>query len=158
PLSNSNNADARPATASASYPATADPNYYGSSDSKNFTIDKAASTTTVNGPAGPYTYNGSAQSPCSASVTGAGGLSQSLTVTYSDNANAGQATASASYGGDTNHDGSNDSQHFTIDKAASTTTVTCPAGPYTYNGSAQSPCTAPVTDAGGLSQALTLTD
>ena len=42
------------------------------------------------------TYNGSAQTPCSANVTGAGGLSQSLTVTYSANTNAGTATASAS--------------------------------------------------------------
>ena len=50
-------------------------------------------------------------------MTGAGGLSQSLTVTYSDNTNAGTATASASFGGDANHKSSSDSKTFTIEKA-----------------------------------------
>ena len=62
-------------------------------------------------------------------VTGAGGLNQSLTVSYTDNTNAGTATATASFAGDANHTGSNDSKTFPIDKASSTTAVTCPAGP-----------------------------
>ncbi len=65
-----------------------------SSDSKSFTIVKAGSATTINCPAN-VTYNGSDQTPCSAMVTGAG-LSQSLTVAYANNINAGTAHASAS--------------------------------------------------------------
>ncbi len=44
--------------------------------------------------------------------------------------------------GDANHNGSAAPRRFTIDKAPSTTTVTCPAGPYTYSGIAQEPCSA----------------
>jgi hypothetical protein len=148
----SNNTNAGTASASASY--AGDANHDGSSDSKNFTIDKAASTTVVNCPSN-VTYDGSAQTPCTASVSGAGGLSQSLTVNYSDNTNAGTASASASYSGDLNHDGSSDSKTFTIDKATSTTVVTCPSS-VTYDGSPQTPCTASVTGAGGLSQLLSV--
>ena len=64
------------------------------------------------------TFTGSALTPCTASVSGAGGLSQTLTVSYSENTNAGTATALASYAGDANHLGSSDSKTFTIDKAA----------------------------------------
>jgi len=65
------------------------------------------------------TYNGSAQTPCSASVTGAGSLSQSLTVNYTNNTAAGTATASASFAGDANHAGSNGSKTFAITYASS---------------------------------------
>ena len=139
------NTDAGTATASASY--AGDANHKSSSDSKTFAIEKAASTTAVTCPVS-VTYNGSAQEPCSANVTGAGGLDQSLPVAYSDNTNAGTATASASFGGDANHKSSSDSETFTIDKADSTTAVTCPVS-VTYNGSAQEPCSANVTGAGG---------
>ncbi|MGH7703947.1 MAG: hypothetical protein ACREMO_12700, partial [Gemmatimonadales bacterium] len=118
------------------------------------TINKASSTTALTCPASvPYT--GAAQTPCTALVTGAGGLNQSLTVNYTDNTNAGTASASASFAGDANHDGSSDSKTFTIAKASSTTTLTCPAS-VTYDGSAQTPCTATVTGAGGLSQSITV--
>lgn len=80
------------------------------------TIEKADSTTTVTCPTS-VTYNGAAQEPCSASVTGAGGLDQPLTVNHSNHTNAGTASASASYAGDTNHNGSNDSETFEIAKA-----------------------------------------
>jgi hypothetical protein len=55
-----------------------------------------AATTTVTCGVGPFTYPGSAITPCSASVTGPGGLNQSLTVSYQNNTNAGTATADAS--------------------------------------------------------------
>src|SRR5207253_127014 len=93
------------------------------------------------------TYTGAAQEPCTASVTGAGGLSQSLTVSYLNNTAAGTATASASFAGDANHTASSDSKTFTIDKVASTTAVVCPAN-VPYTGAAQEPCTASVTGAG----------
>ena len=51
-------------------------------------------------------------------MTGAGGLNQSLTVTYTDNTNAGTATASATFAGDANHSGSSDPETFTIDQGA----------------------------------------
>ena len=80
------------------------------------------------------TYTGSAQTPCTATVTGAGGLNQAPTRRPTrNNTNAGTATASASYAGDANHTGSSDSETFTIAKASSTTTVTCPAS-VTYTG------------------------
>ena len=123
---------------------------------RTFTIGKAASTTTVTCGAGPFTYTGSAQTPCTASVSGAGGLNQSLTVSYTNNVNAGSATASASFAATANYLASSDSKNFTIGKAASTTTVTCGAGPFTYTGSAQTPCTASVSGAGGLNQSLTV--
>ena len=122
---------------------------------QTFQIEKAASVTSVTCPAST-TYTGSAQTPCTATVTGAGGLNETLTVTHTDNTNAGTAHASASYAGDDNHTGSNDSQTFKIEKAGSVTSVTCPAST-TYTGSAQTPCTATVTGAGGLNETLTVT-
>ena len=56
-------------------------------------------------------------------MTGAGGLDESLTISYTDNTNAGTGHASASFAGDDNHTGSTDTATFTIDKAASLTTV-----------------------------------
>ncbi|MFN8458294.1 MAG: hypothetical protein U0401_27190 [Anaerolineae bacterium] len=50
-------------------------------------------------------------------------MNQSLTVTYTNNINAGTTTANASYAGDANHSPSNGLQTFTI-VASSTTTVT----------------------------------
>src|SRR5439155_6724370 len=120
----------------------------------SFTIAKASSTTTVTCPSS-VTYTGSALTPCTASVSGAGGLSQALTVSYSNNTNAGTASASASYAGDANHLGSSDSATFAIAKASSTTVVTCPTS-VTFTGSALTPCTASVSGVGGLSQTLTV--
>src|SRR6266850_7975241 len=81
-------------------------------------ISQAPSVTTVSCPTDvTYTYNGSAQMPCSTSVTGAGGLNLTPTPGYSSNVNAGTATASYTFAGDANHTGSNDSKTFTIAKA-----------------------------------------
>jgi hypothetical protein len=77
----------------------ANTNHSGSSDSKNFTIDKASTATTLTCPT-DVAFTGAALTPCSASVTGAGGLNQSLSVSYTNNLNAGTASASASYAGD----------------------------------------------------------
>src|SRR6185295_1672292 len=102
------------------------------------------------------TYTGSPLTPCNAAATGAGGLNSPVTPTYSDNTNAGTATANASFTGDANHTGSSDTKTFTIDKAPSTTTLTCPAS-VTYTGSPLTPCTATATGAGGLNSAVTPT-
>ena len=138
--------------ATASYTFTGDTNHDGSNDSENFTIDKASSSTTVSCTAGPFTYTGSPLTPCSVTVTGVGGLNETPAPVYADNTNAGTATASYTYPGDTNHDGSNDSETFAIAKASSTTTVTCTAGPFVYTGSPYTPCSVSVTGAGGLNE------
>src|SRR5207244_209164 len=151
-VSYTENTNAGTATASASY--AGDANHLGSSDSAPFTIDKASSSTVVSCPTN-VTFTGSALTPCTASVSGAGGLNQTLTVSYSENTNAGTATASASFACDANHLGSSDSEHFTIDKASSSTVVSCPTN-VTFTGSALMPCTASVTGAGGLDQALSV--
>jgi hypothetical protein len=146
------NTNAGTASAAASF--AGDDNHTGSNDSKTFQIAKASSTTAVTC-AGGNVYNGSPLTPCAAAVTGAGGLNTSAQVSYADNTGAGTATASASYAGDDNHEASSDSKQFSIARAASTVTLTCPAG-VTYDGSAQTPCSASVSGAGGLSQTLTV--
>src|SRR5207248_2743502 len=65
--------------------------------------------------------------PCTASVTGTGGLNQSVSVTYTNNVNAGTATANAAFGGDANHEGSSGSATFTITKATPVITWSNPA-------------------------------
>ena len=98
-------------------------NHKATSSSVAIQIAKVATTTTVSCDTGPFTYNGSAQEPCSASVTGPGGLNQSLTVSYQGNTNAGQATASASYAESGNYESSNGSKNFTIDARPITITA-----------------------------------
>src|SRR5207244_7219664 len=130
--------------ATASYTYAGDSNHDGSSDSKNFDITKASSTTAVTCPASE-TYTGAALTPCSVTVTGAN-LSLTPAANYANNTNAGTATASYTYAGDPNHDGSSDSKNFEITKASTTTTVTCPASE-TYTGAALTPCSVAVTGA-----------
>src|SRR6185295_18517469 len=88
-----NNTNAGTATADASY--AGDANHNASTATQaTFTIDKAGSSTTINCPTN-VTYNGTPQTPCSATATGAGGLNASVPVTYGNNTNAGTATADA---------------------------------------------------------------
>ena len=147
------NVDAGTATASAAY--GGDVNHAGSSDSTTFVINQLPSSTVVTCPVS-VSYSGAAQTPCTATVTSADGLGQSLTVTYAANVDAGTATASAAYGGDGNHAGSADSTTFVITPLASHTVVSCPVS-VNYSGVAQTPCTATVTSTDGLSQLLTPT-
>src|SRR6266571_2356513 len=135
-----------------------DANYNASAASvpATVTIHRAASTTVVSCPAAAQTYTGAPIEPCTAAATGPGGLNVAVTpVTYTSNTNVGTASASATYGGDANHLGSTGTGSFSISQAASTTTVSCPVGPYTYDGTAHTPCSATVTGAGGLSLAPT---
>ena len=109
---------------------TTDANHQIAYSDGGFTVTKATSVTTVTCPASVI-YSGSAQTPCSATVTGAGGLSLTPTPSYSNNTNVGTASASYTYGGDTNHTGSADSKNFAITKATITVTVT---GTQTFGG------------------------
>ena len=88
-------------------------NYNNSSGTVNDAIAKAPSTTTVLCPASAV-YSGSPLTPCTATATGAGGLSVSLSVTYLNNVVPGTATANAAYAGDANHNGSSGSATFEI--------------------------------------------
>ncbi|WP_143244262.1 MBG domain-containing protein, partial [Algoriphagus ratkowskyi] len=144
-----NNMNAGTATASFTYAESA--NHFASSDSEDFTIGKAASVTTVTITGAPFTYTGSAITPATVSVTGAGGLSLTPAPVYVNNTNAGTATASYIYAESANHFASSDSEDFTIGKAASVTTVTITGAPFTYTGAAITPATVSVTGAGGLS-------
>jgi hypothetical protein len=120
PVLYGNNINAGTATASAAYAGSA--NYTDSSDSTSFTIGQAASTTVVScGVA--LAYTGAPQTPCSANVTGAGGLNQSLPVLYGNNTNAGNATASAAYAGNANYTDSSNAVTFVIPRANATITV-----------------------------------
>src|SRR2546422_3463306 len=136
-----------------------DANHTGSTGAGGFTIERAASAVTVTCTAGaPYTYTGSAQTPCTAAATGVGTspVDVSGSLSYANNMAAGAARAAASWAGDPNHLGSTGTGGFTIERAASAVTVTCTAGaPYTYTGSAQTPCTAAATGAGGLNVGVT---
>ncbi len=101
-------------------------NYFITPANGSWSIAPAPSMTTVMCLPGPFTYTGSPQTPCSASVSGAGGLSMTnLPPIYMNNTNAGMNTASASYAylGDTNHTGSMGSATFTIGQASATTTI-----------------------------------
>ena len=117
----SSNAEYSPLTPVASSPLTimcsggsADGYTFDTTATAALTIAKATSTTTVTCP-DSVTYTGSAIEPCTATATGAGGLNQSLTVTYSaDHTNVGTVSASATFTGDANHTGNSDSTTFTI--------------------------------------------
>jgi hypothetical protein len=102
---------------------------------RSFNIGKAGSTTTVT--VANATYDGQPHGG-TAAATGAGGLNQSLTVTYAGRnatvygpsttapTNVGEYTASASFAGDTNHNDSSDSKNFQITKASQTITFNAP--------------------------------
>lgn len=103
-------------------------------------------------------YTGTAIKPCTAEATGAGlsPIDVTASLAYTDNIKVGTATANARWAGDDNHFNSAGSATFAITKAASYTVVTCTVGPFVYNGSAFTPCSAPVTGVGGLIQSLTV--
>ena len=137
-----NNVNTGTATASFTYPG--DVSHDSSQASVDFTIAKAPSVSTITCPVPSYTYSASAFTPCSVSVTGAGGLATSGSVVYANNTNAGTATADFTYPGDSNHDGSIAPQgSFTISPANSTTKVTCPTTAI-YVDSPVTPCTVSV--------------
>ncbi|MFE5410564.1 PxKF domain-containing protein [Microbacterium sp. NPDC056569] len=147
-----NNTDA--GTAAASYQYAGDANHEPSSDSANFTIDKASSSITLDCPVS-VVYTGSPLTPCTATVSAVALPDFGAGVMYSANTNAGAVTASASWPGDDNHHGTTANGGFEIAKAPVTVTVTCPTAAIPFTGSAIEPCTAWVTGAGDLDQAVT---
>lgn len=147
-----NSTDAGPVSATATY--GGDPNHTGSSASATYSIGQAGSTVTVTCTESSIVYDGNAHTPCSARVTGAGGLDQAVAVSYTDNTNAGTVTASAAYAGDGNHEGSEGSATFEITAAPTSVVVDCAPGSFTYTGDPLEVCTATATGP-GLDMSLT---
>ncbi|NCU03495.1 MAG: hypothetical protein GXC73_05860, partial [Chitinophagaceae bacterium] len=113
---------------------TGSPNYNDINGTVNNVISKAPSVTTVTINGGSFTYTGSAITPATVSVTGAGGVILATpTAVYNNNINAGTATASYNYAGDANHEQSSDSKNFTIDKANAIVNVSGYTGVYDGN-------------------------
>ncbi len=138
PVTFTDNLNVGNASAWATY--SGDVNHTGSTGSTWFAIEQAPSTVTILC-TDPVTYTGADVEPCSATASGAGILIPiPLSISYTDNRNAGTATATAVWTGDDNHEGSEAEKTFTITKADSTTTITCPTA-VTYTGDPQSPCT-----------------
>jgi hypothetical protein len=125
PVSYTDNINAGTATGSASF--EGDEDYEGSSAAATFAIAKAPSLTVVT--CSDVTYTGSSQTPCAAGVTGIGGLDQELPVNYSDNINVGTASASASFGGDANHEESSAATTFAITAPPNTAPACSAAAP-----------------------------
>ena len=144
-------------TAEATYNFAGDANHAGTTGSGNFQITQASPTVTVTCNPTSVVYTGAAQTPCTATVTGAGGLNQSVPVTYLNNIDAGTATANATYASTTDYSTASGSATFQITHASPTVTVTCPVS-VVYDGAALTPCTATVTDAvTGLNQSVPVT-
>lgn len=107
-------------------------NYNDQNGSVAIVINKASSTTTVT--VSDATYDGNPHGG-TANVTGAGGLNQAVTVNYAGRngtvyglsttppTNAGGYQARATFAGDSNHTGSQDSKPFSIKRATLTITA-----------------------------------
>ncbi|MCA1639056.1 MAG: immunoglobulin domain-containing protein [Acidobacteria bacterium] len=98
--------------------------YATGTDRGALTINKASSTVVVSFGTGPYTFRGSAFT-ATARVMGVGGLDAAVTpVNYTGDCTnvttTNGCTASATYAGDTNHNGSEYSASITISKASAT--------------------------------------
>lgn len=122
-------------TLSVSFVPTDTTDYTNAAATAQITVTAATSAVTVSCPAS-VVYIGSAQTPCTASATGAGSMNVPLTVIYANNTNVGIATASAIFAGDANHTASSTVVNFAI--VPSPVTVT--AGSYSgvYDGSMHS--------------------
>lgn len=139
-------------------------NYNNSTGSAAIVINKATPTVTAAG--GTFTYDGVGH-PGTGFVTGVGGaaLTPVVTLSWTQGAtslagaplNAGTYAVVAAFAGNSNYLAGNSSPAaITIDRASSTTSVTCAAGPFIYTGSAQTPCTASATGVAGLNQSLSV--
>ncbi len=110
---------------SAAWTFVGDSNHEDDSGNVAIVITQAPSTVTVDCGVGPYIYTGLTQTPCAATATGVGMTNVDVTGSflYSNNVNAGTASANASWAGDTNHTGNTGSGSFTIEQAVLTITA-----------------------------------
>ena len=89
-------------------------------------------------------FTGAAYTPCTATVTGPNGLNQALAVTYTNNVNAGTATATASFAGNATYLASSD-RRVRDGKATTTTIPVVPLVRSCSRVAPYTPCTATVT-------------
>ncbi|HET9424306.1 MAG TPA: hypothetical protein VFO55_02960 [Gemmatimonadaceae bacterium] len=107
------------------------------------TIRRRPSTMVVACGAGPFVYSGDPHTPCEATLT-TGTVISHPAVTYANNTEAGEATASAAFAGNVRYEPSEASTTFMISRAPTHTEVECP--PFVeYTGTPRTPCTATVT-------------
>jgi len=132
----------------------------GAQPSTTADITAAGSTVTVQAP--DATFDGSphgatalwastgtdGEGAALAPISYAGRNGTSYGPTATPPTNAGDYTASATFGGDTDHSGASNAADFSIGLAASATVVSCGSGPFTYTGAAQTPCSVSVTRVG----------
>jgi hypothetical protein len=111
PVVYADNVEVGTATARADF--VGDAQHASSTGTATFLIAQASSETIVTCPA-TTAYTGKAQVPCSADVTGAGGLQTNIPVVYAHNVAIGSASATASFAGDRNHRSSNATTTFVI--------------------------------------------
>lgn len=118
------------------------------------TIRRRPSTMVVSCSAGPFVYSGEPHTPCEATLTTGAEISHPA-VTYTNNTNAGEATASAAFAGNTRYEPSEASTTFIVSRALTQTTVQCP--PFVeFTGTPRTPCTAAVAGP-GLSEPVGVT-
>lgn len=90
------------------------------------TVTQAVTTTTVTCSPSSSQYTSSPQTPCSATVTGDGGLNETglVPTSYSNNTDAGLASVTYNYPGATNYKDSSDTEEFTISQRTGTVSYT----------------------------------
>ncbi len=135
-------------------------NTLSSANAGSFVIEQAG-TPTLSVTNSPVTYNGAPQAAAvSGSVLGTmGNIKYNDSSTVPTDAGTYVITADFTPTDTTNYSSVSGASagSFVINKAATTTAVTCTAGPFTYTGAGIEPCAAGVTGAGGLNQALAVT-
>ncbi|HEV2202270.1 MAG TPA: kelch repeat-containing protein [Bryobacteraceae bacterium] len=140
---------------SASTPATT--NFLAGSASPNLSVAIAKATPTLSVTNSPQTYTGSGQS-ATVSASVAGVVSNILTGGAATQTNANTYAVTANFVPNDTTDYNTltgaSAGNFVIKQAPSMVTVTCPAAPQPFTGSAQTPCTALATGVGGLSVSL----
>jgi hypothetical protein len=87
------------------------------------TAIKLSTTTTITCNPASVVYNGQPQTPCTAVATDGLGFSAAVSVTHTNNVNAGTANASATFAGDATHYGSSDTETFQITQRTATATA-----------------------------------
>ncbi|HEY2015817.1 MAG TPA: YDG domain-containing protein [Bryobacteraceae bacterium] len=129
----------------------------------NASITKAGSSVTMTG--GTIVYDGASHAATGVAATTAGSLTLPATVVIAYSGSCSSApttvaegtscTATGTYAGDANHNGSSNTATISITKAGSSVTVT--GGTFTYDGSSHTATGSATTTSGALTQPATVT-
>ena len=149
------------ATASVGFNGGTPANYTVSSATGTFTIGPASSSMALTCPASAD-FDGAPLTPCSATVTGVGGLNQSVVVQYTNNTNVGtntaQATATYTPAAGANWTTSTKSANFSILPAPITATAGGYTGVYDANTHTPAACVVTATPPGTYTGTATCVD